>query len=225
MKHLTFILLIAIALFSCKKQDELVANETAIDLGESEVFIGKIGVTLTAKVNQELKTWGDYQVVDERMRPYYKITKNEALQNAEELAFVILDASDTITFKKLDRPDIKIRFNVLYNHALRLQDMNMIPSITDSEVKMEVQQLLEAYSALNDKINVVYKIDQFKGQYERSSQDSVLFFDEGEIDYEINTTNEKSNAGGSKSAIEEGGFIKQSKSKSQREFQGKREVN
>ena len=60
---------------------------------------------------------------------------------------------DSIRIPSFDRPDIKIRLNVLYNHTLRLADMDNISSIEIQEVKTEISNILDAFSAINSKIN------------------------------------------------------------------------
>lgn len=185
MKNIIFLGCILVFAFSCKNQEPTESAADEFNSVQEEAYVSKIGVRLTGNAKKDLEQWEKYQLIDARINPYYKTTKSEALLGAEELAVLILDASDTIDVKKLDRADIKIRFNVLYNHAFRLQDMNTISSITNEEVKMEVVALLEAYSALNDKINTVYKIEQYKKEYDQYKSDTLQFFDESELTVEL----------------------------------------
>jgi len=111
------------------------------------------------------------------MQRYQSVTKSEALQNARDLSLLIEDVLDTIDVKILDRPDVKMRFNVLYNHAFRLHDMLSITSISEEEVMTEVTRLLDAYSAVNDKINVVYKIEEYKKSFGITELDTMMFAD------------------------------------------------
>jgi hypothetical protein len=92
------------------------------------------------------------------------------LQNARELADLVKNASDSIKIEKLDRPDIKIRFNVLYNHALRLDDMSTINNISDDDVMNEVASILDGFSAINEKINVIYKIEHYEKELKITSE-------------------------------------------------------
>ena len=50
-------------------------------------------------------------------------------------------------------PSVKIRLNVLNNEALRLFDMDSIPNITNKEVIHETKNIVNAFNALNIKIN------------------------------------------------------------------------
>lgn len=184
MKYINFLAVIFIVFTSCNRQEKTSGNIQENLEFQEDVFVNKIGVSLSAEAKKDLEFWEDYQLIDARIKPYFNINKSQALQNAEELAALILDASDTITVEELDRPDIKIRFNVMYNHAFRLQDMNSITSISEDEVKEEVYRLLEAYSALNDKINVVYKINKYKETYDKYKADTLEFVIPDELDDE-----------------------------------------
>ena len=99
------------------------------------------------------------------MERYTSITKSQALENAKEVSLLIKKASDSIKVEVLERPDIRIRLNVLYNHSLRLSDMSTISLITDEEVSQEVENMLLAYSSINEKINVIYKIVEYEERY------------------------------------------------------------
>ena len=109
-------------------------------------------------------------MVQSKINGYYSVTKSQALQNARELADLVKNASDSIKIEKLDRPDIKIRFNVLYNHALRLDDMSTINNISDDDVMNEVASILDAFSAINEKVNIIYKIEQYEKELKITSE-------------------------------------------------------
>ena len=53
-----------------------------------------------------------------------------------------------------------MRLNVLHNEAKRLSDMSTIPTITDEEVLAENNNVLDAFAALNIKINDLGKQDR-----------------------------------------------------------------
>lgn len=179
MSRILFIATIFIAVTSCNpdKVNEIVEVETT-NLQE-KATISSIGVTLSTKAKKEVANWGKYQLIETKMQRYQSVTKREAMQNAKELSLLIEDASDTIDVKILDRPDVKMRFNVLYNHAFRLHDMLSITSITEDEVMTEVTRLLDAYSSVNNKINVVYKIDEYKNSFGITELDTSIFVGKG----------------------------------------------
>lgn len=171
-RHILYILLITVLLTSCKPETNGVdETEGTLEVAQDEdATISSIGITLSTKSKQETDVWMTYQMVQSKINGYYSVTKSQALQNARELADLVKNASDSIKIKKLDRPDIKIRFNVLFNHALRLDDMSTINKISDDEVMNEVTSILNAFSAINEKINVIYKIEQYEEELEITSE-------------------------------------------------------
>ncbi len=182
MKRSIFLVFILIFSICCTPEKEEVGNiEDTIEIQE-DVTISSIGITLTPKAKEAIATWEDYQLVSTKMERYNKVTKTEALLNARELSTLIKTASDTIDVEKLDRLDVKIRFNVLYNHAFRLEDMERITSITEEEVMDEVTRLLDAFSALNDKINVIYTIEEYEEELDILSDNTVKFDEAIEVD-------------------------------------------
>ena len=153
---------------SCKPNKTDVPLETTSSEIIQEVNISSIGVVLSPEARKLTEDWLKYQDVKSKIENYSKVTRSEALQNAKELSDLVIDVSDTIDLKMLDRPDMKIRFNVLNNHVLRLDDMSTIPTITDEEVESEVSKLLSAFSSINEKINTLIKIDEFDIKSEES---------------------------------------------------------
>ncbi|MFK5878479.1 MAG: hypothetical protein QM478_03165 [Flavobacteriaceae bacterium] len=181
MSRILFIAIIFIAIISCKPDAKNSIEESETINFQEKTAISSIGITLSPKAKKEVVTWEKYQLIETKMQRYQSITKSEAMQNSEELYLLIEDASDTIDVKILDRPDVKMRFNVMYNHAFRLHDMMSITSISEDEVITEVTRLLDAYSSLNDKINVVYKIDEYKNSFGNVELDTAIFAGKGNL--------------------------------------------
>lgn len=77
----------------------------------------------------------------------------EALLNSVELSELALQLKDSVRVEKLNIPEVKIRLNVLYSETLRLADMSTIPTITEDLVAEENNNIINAFSALNLKIN------------------------------------------------------------------------
>lgn len=170
-RHILYILLITVFLTSCKPENKGIDKvKDTVEVVQEDAKISSIGITLSPKSKQETDVWLTYQMVQSKINGYYSVTKSQALQNARELADLVKNASDSIKIEKLDRPDIKIRFNVLYNHALRLDDMSTINKISDDDVMNEVASILDAFSAINEKINVIYKIEQYEEELEITSE-------------------------------------------------------
>ncbi|MCF6278985.1 MAG: hypothetical protein L3J14_01415 [Flavobacteriaceae bacterium] len=171
-RQIVYILLVLLLMVSCKpdKKDVKITNDSTDSLEQQDVNVSSIGITLSPKARQATETWLEYQMIQSKINGYNKTTMSQALLNAMELAELVENASDTIEVAKLDRPDIKIRFNVLRNHALRLDDMSTILSISEEEVMAEVTSILDAFSAVNEKINVIYKIEEYEQELDIVSE-------------------------------------------------------
>lgn len=163
-KQSIYILLIACIVFACKSEAKKEAQEIAIAVNQ-ELISSPIKEQLLPESKEFLKDWGQFHKVATEMERYTSITKSQALENAKELSLLIKKASDSIKVEVLERPDIRIRLNVIYNHSLRLVDMSSISSITDEEVSLEVENMLMAYTSINEKINVIYKIVEYDELY------------------------------------------------------------
>lgn len=181
MSKILSIAIIFITIISCKPDDVNIIEEPETITLQEKATISSIGITLSPNSKEEVATWEKYQLIETKMQRYQSITKSEAMQNSEELYLLIEDASDTIDVKILDRPDVKMRFNVMHNHAFRLHDMMSITSISEDEVMNEVAKLLDAYSSLNDKINVVYKIYEYKNTFGITELDTTIFEGKGNM--------------------------------------------
>ena len=84
---------------------------------------------------------------------------------------------DSIRLEELDVPSIRMRLNVLHNESLRLWDMSQITSITAEEVAAENENLINAYSALNLKINDLMKLQKLN-----ASLDELYTFPSYDLD-------------------------------------------
>jgi len=133
----------------------------------------RIGETLIPEAKSELDTWKEYQDVDELLLNYYSITTLEALSNAKELSEFVKLMKDSLRIEKLQKPNIIARINVLHNETLRLADMANIPSISKEEVKEEVSNIVSIYSAINSKINTVYKAEIIQNSLEVDTETPV----------------------------------------------------
>lgn len=110
-------------------------------------------VKLDAKAKIEVEDWIEYKKMDDFLKQYHHISPIDALFNANELSELAQQLKDTIRVEKFKIPSVKIRLNVLYNESLRLADMATISSISEEEIQHENENILNAFSALNLKIN------------------------------------------------------------------------
>ncbi len=150
-----FIFIISIA--SCKKGkfSQVKNDNTVIDTVkiEDQKNIRSIGETLLPEAKNKVDNWKEYQQLDELLTRFYSISTNEALNLSKELSTTTQQLKDSVKIERFKQPDISIRINVLHNNALRLTDMASISTISTTEVKTEIQNILDAFSALNSKIN------------------------------------------------------------------------
>jgi hypothetical protein len=176
MKQLYSLLFIFLFLgISCnrsKSVQEVSENTDSLKVNTNRI-VSVMEETLIPSAKKGVSGWREYKEVDEFIIKYYNISNTEALNNAEELVGLIQLMKDTVRVEKLKELNIKARFNVLHNEALRLQDMASIVSITDVEVKEEVKKIIEIYSALNSKINTIYKADQLQKSLEIDTETPI----------------------------------------------------
>jgi len=133
-------------------------NETEVELESTKVtsdtkIVNSICETLNDESRKLVESWPEYKIVDETITDYYTITPGEALLKAKDLSNYAQQLKDSIRIELFDRPDLKIRLNVLYNTSLRLADMETIESIKTEEVTSEINNIVSAFSAINSKIN------------------------------------------------------------------------
>jgi hypothetical protein len=142
--------------FSSKK--ELKSNQNSNQANHTKTKNTIAGLSPDAK--KMVSNWKEYQNMNEYIQQYREISISNSLLNAKQLSELAQQLKDSVRIEKLNIPSVKIRLNVLYNETLRLADMATINQITEIEVIRENKNILNAYSALNIKINNM--IDQEK---------------------------------------------------------------
>ena len=162
--------------FSCNKNnkvEEVIANGDTLVVEDTDRIINNTSETLIPEAKQNLKDWKEYQKLDQFMLKYYNVSNLEALNNAEELSGLVKNMIDTIRVEKLTALNVVARFNVLHNETLRLADMATIRSISKEEVKEEVKKIIDLYSAVNSKINTIYKAEDLQNSLEIDTEQPV----------------------------------------------------
>ena len=150
-----FSLALVLMASSCKKKAEkeevpqYVTEQGQVPTLKSSASV----VALIPESEKLVQNWPEYQNLTELIVLYRDISKADALLNSLELEELSKQLKDSAKSEKLDIPSVRMRINVLHNEAKRLADMSTIPTITDKEVLEENDNLLNAYSALNIKIN------------------------------------------------------------------------
>jgi len=166
-KFIYFTLLL-LTVISCKKNDitESKNDTTVMDSIEIQDLtkIRGIGVTLTQDARKKVENWKEYAQLDLFLEKFYSISPKEALNLSQELTTSTKQLKDSISIDRFKQPDVSIRINVLHNSALRLADMSSIPKINPLEVQDETKNILDAFSALNSKINNLTKQEKIEAE-------------------------------------------------------------
>ena len=177
MKYLYFSLLLLFFSFSsCTKNVKNKAENSVQDSVKVSTnrIIFSLAETLNPEAKKAVEDWKEYINVDDFLLRYYNISTTEALDNAEELSNLVKLMVDSVRVEKLKQLNVKARMNVLYNESLRLTDMAQISSITPQEVKQEVGNIIEVFSALNAKINTIYKAEDLQNSLEIDTETPVI---------------------------------------------------
>lgn len=176
---LSLILLLVLFTISCKKNsDSEEVPEYVTDRDLAPTLKSESPVVGLNKESEELvKDWKEYQDFSELIIQYREITKADALLNSNELEELAQYLKDSIRVEKLDNPALRTRLNVLHNEAKRLSDMSTIPTITNEEVQAENNNVLDAFAALNIKINDL-------GIQERINRELAKFDEVPQVEYD-----------------------------------------
>jgi len=157
--------MLILILISCKNKENSEQDETPVK--EERLITIKSDkpiIALNAKAKELVTTWPEYQNFEDLINQYQEITVSEALLNSVELSVLAKQLKDSIRVEKLNIPEVKIRLNVLYSETLRLADMSSIPTITEESVKQENNNMINAFSALNLKINNMNLQDELNSE-------------------------------------------------------------
>ena len=159
MKNLNVVLSIILLFFliSCKKetikkQEDMSIVNSANDSINQET-IRSLGEVLTPATKMKIANWTDYLEADEFIENFYAMSAYDVLNNADALEGIAQVLKDSIKDEQFKKIGITSRLNVLHNSVLRLVDMSKIPNISTKEVNQETQNMLEAFSSLNAKLN------------------------------------------------------------------------
>ncbi len=186
-----FIAFLALTLFisACKNEEQKAKEENDSSPVKNSLIKSEKPITKLNPASKEMvATWPEYQKFDELISQYQETSMNEALLNSIELSELARQLKDSVRIEKLDIPEVKIRLNVLYSETLRLADMSTIPTITEALVAQENNNVIDAYSALNIKINNMTAQDELNEEIstfvdevlDEPKQDSLKIRDQDE---------------------------------------------
>ena len=147
-------IIVLLVVFSCKKDTGKTASVVLVDSAKVKtIIVNKKNVLLNGKAKVLVANWAEYQNFDEFIQQFHDISVENALLNAEELSVLSQQLKDSIRIEKLNVPAVRVRLNVLHNEAMRLADMSTISTIKPAEVEAENDDVLNAFAAVNVKIN------------------------------------------------------------------------
>ncbi len=169
-------------IFSCKKEQKINVQKKNIQkITNEQIHINSNITPLLPESKKIIDSWEEYQILSEFIPKFYKSSTKEILFHSNQLATLTKLLKDSIRIEKFNIPSFKIRLNVLHNEALRLFDMDSIPSITNKEIIHENKNIISAFNAVNTKINSIVKKDilvndllEFDFLFD-SNNDSTLF--------------------------------------------------
>lgn len=155
-----FFMIMAVFL-SCKNKEkqEMEEYSSQFEAGET-IKSDKSIVPLNPKSKELVAPWPEYQKFAEFVGQYHEITMSDALLNSAELSVMAQQLRDSIRVESLKIPSIKMRLNVLHSETMRLADMATIPTITEASVLKENNNIIQAFSALNLKINTINSMEK-----------------------------------------------------------------
>ena len=159
-----FFLIIAL-LLSCKNKNEQGTQEYFEQLEtESTMKSEHRIIPLNPKSEELVQDWPEYEKFSDLVGQYQEITLTDALLDSKELSEMAKQLRDSIRIERLNIPSIKMRLNVLHSETMRLADMATIPTITEMSILKENNNVIQAFSALNLKINNMYSMEKLNDE-------------------------------------------------------------
>lgn len=165
MKYFSTILIL-LFIFSCdKKQESTIQQEETKPLLSIENEFSSIkGINPVFK--QDVQEWKELNAVDNFLDRFKKASPKEVLSNALELQGLVESLKDSIKPTLFNVSSFDARINIFYNETLRLADMTTIPAIKAEEVNKQTEKIIDAFSAVNAKINSILTKKRFEDEIE-----------------------------------------------------------
>jgi hypothetical protein len=151
-----------LCIVSCKpKQQEANTNQNE----QSLLSVAKVHKTfekVKPKFQQGIEDWKELRVLENFIERFKKVSPNEVLGNALELEELIKNLKDSVQPTIFETASFRTRVNILHNESLRLSDMTTIPSIKAEEVNHQTDKIINAFSAMNAKVNTILSKKEFE---------------------------------------------------------------
>jgi hypothetical protein len=157
MRILIGIIVFIVITLSCKSDVKVGKKQVSTQLKDTTlVQITNISpVSLNSFAKKEVSNWIEYQNISEFIPNFYKTDTKQALFDSQRIMELSQQLKDSIRIEKFDIPSFRARLHVLYNESLRLADMDSIKSITQAEVVLQTKNIVNAFDAVNSKINML----------------------------------------------------------------------
>jgi len=149
---------------SCNKEVEKTeVNQSEISALRA-VFEHSVSEVVSNDFQMQIADWNELNVLKNFLDRFIKASPKEVLSNSLELRDLIKLLKESKKSILFQNPSFETRVNILYNESLRLADMNTIPAITANEVNTQVDKILDAFSAVNAKINTIFSKKKFEDE-------------------------------------------------------------
>lgn len=156
MKSYVLILLVFCFFLSCKKEAQPESNTVSQEkIVQKKIDLVKI-LPLDKEASKEIDGWTAYQNIDDALKKYVKMTSVEIKGNAIELKQLLDSLKEKTPITVLNTPAFSARKHVFETEVLRLWDMTNIAAIQSEEFMFQMNKVIEAFNAINSKINAVY---------------------------------------------------------------------
>lgn len=159
-----WLFIILVFLFSCdKNQDQAKPDEkvnSLFSVVKEHLSVKPVKPIYAA----EIEDWEELKAVDNFLGRFKKVSANEILSNALELKGLAKNLKDKKKPNLFNIASCKARINIFYNETLRLADMTTIPAITATEVHQQTEKIIDAFSAVNAKVNTMFSKKRFEDE-------------------------------------------------------------
>lgn len=162
-KYILFTLLFSVSFLSCKKTTQVV-TDTVQKNNKNTVSNHSTSSKIDSIYLKNLEPWKEYNIFNNFIKRYEKISPNESFDNIDELKELTIALEDSLNIPHLKTPAFKSRLHVLENEVLRLDDMEKITALTSSEINLQIDKIFLIFSSINSKINTVYNQKKFESE-------------------------------------------------------------
>jgi hypothetical protein len=147
--------LVFVIFFSCDKKKVAVVQKQEIKSLLSVVKNYNVAEKVNPLFIKDIEDWEELKAVDTFLSRFKKASPNEILSNALELKELVQSLKDGIKPPLFENASFNTRVNILQNETLRLSDMTFIPAIKAEEVTTQTDKIMNAFSAVNSKVNSI----------------------------------------------------------------------